>query len=40
MSEPKRNILPVVDDVDDKPRQRARTSATFSIHLGSLKASW
>jgi hypothetical protein len=25
MSEPKRNILPVVDDVDDKPRQRART---------------
>src|SRR5207244_9701487 len=25
MSEPKRNVLPVVDDPDDKPRQRART---------------
>jgi len=25
MSEPKRNVLPVVDDLDDKPRQRART---------------
>ena len=25
MSEPKRNILPVMDDPEDKPRQRART---------------
>jgi Sigma-70, region 4 len=25
MSEPKRSILPVVDDPEDKPRQRART---------------
>ena len=25
MSEPKRNILPVVDEPEDKPRQRART---------------
>src|SRR3954469_15818584 len=25
MSEPKRNILPVMEDPEDKPRQRART---------------